>query len=109
MTLADCLQLFADDPQTDGIVLIGEIGGLEEEQAADAMQRLRPAKPVVAYVAGRHAPPRRRMGHAGAVLSDGDNDVAAKQDTLRKAGITVVEHAHLIGRTMKMCQTGRGP
>ena len=82
----DCLKLFMDDDETEGVILVGEIGGNEEETAADYLRGARPAKPVVALVAGRHAPPERRMGHAGAFTLSGHGHAAAKIEALRAAG-----------------------
>ena len=96
----DVLRLFEQDPGTDAVILIGEIGGSEEELAA-AFVREQMTKPVVGFIAGRTAPPGKRMGHAGAIISGGSGTAAAKMDALRAAGITVVEGPHLLGRAMK--------
>jgi succinyl-CoA synthetase alpha subunit len=90
------LRLFQDDPGTDAIVLIGEIGGSAEERAA-AFVRDHVTKPVVAFVAGRTAPPGRRMGHAGAIVSGGKGTAAEKMQVLADAGIVVVESPAEIG------------
>ncbi len=95
----ELLTLFNDDPQTDGIILIGEIGGTDEEAAAAFVQR-HVAKPVVAFIAGRTAPPGRRMGHAGAIISGGEGDAQSKIDALEAAGIAVAESPAAIGQTM---------
>jgi succinyl-CoA synthetase alpha subunit len=92
----DMLRLFQDDPGTDAIVLIGEIGGSAEERAA-AFVRDHVTKPVVAFVAGRTAPPGRRMGHAGAIVSGGKGTAAEKMQVLADAGIVVVESPAEIG------------
>jgi len=84
----ELLELFAGDPQTHAIVVIGEIGGTDEEQAA-AYVRDRVTKPVVAFVAGRTAPPGKRMGHAGAIISGGEGTADSKIAALEAAGITV--------------------
>jgi succinyl-CoA synthetase alpha subunit len=97
----DCLKLFIDDDETEGVILIGEIGGNEEETAADYLSRHRPAKPVVALVAGRHAPPERRMGHAGAFTLSGRGQAAAKMEALRTAGVLIAENADLVAETMQ--------
>jgi len=86
----DALALFQDDPETEAIVLIGEIGGQDEVRAADYI-RAQVSKPVVAFVAGRTAPPDRRMGHAGAIISSGGETAAAKIEALRAAGVRVAD------------------
>jgi succinyl-CoA synthetase alpha subunit len=96
----DVLRLFEDDPGTDAVILIGEIGGSEEERAADFV-RDRMKKPVVGFIAGRTAPPGKRMGHAGAVISGGSGTAAAKIEAMRQAGITVVDSPHVLGQAMK--------
>ena len=97
----DCLRLFMDDDETEGVILIGEIGGNEEEAAADYLRRERPQKPVVALVAGRHAPLERRMGHAGAFTVFGQGDAAAKIEAMRSAGARIAENADLVAQTMR--------
>ena len=96
----DCLRLFARDPQTEGIVLVGEIGGSEEEDAA-AFIAAEVKKPVVAYIAGVTAPPGRRMGHAGAVISGGRGTAAAKIAALEAAGVHVVRSPADMGARMQ--------
>ncbi len=97
----DCLKLFFDDPDTDCVVLLGEIGGSDEEEAA-AYLRANPApKPVVAYIAGLHAPTERRMGHAGTVNVFGQGDAAAKIEALRDAGVTIADSPAEIGQTVR--------
>lgn len=86
----DVLELFERDPQTDAVVLIGEIGGTDEELAAEYI-RTRMSKPVVAFIAGRTAPPEKRMGHAGAIISGGTGTAAAKIAALQAAGVAVAE------------------
>ncbi len=93
------LQLFKDDAQTDAVVMIGEIGGTDEEEAA-AYIRESFDKPVVGFIAGRTAPPGRRMGHAGAIISGGHGTADEKMAAMRKAGIVVVESPALIGETV---------
>ncbi len=96
----DAVALFQDDPETEAIVLIGEIGGSDEEDAA-AWIKDNVTKPVVAFIAGRTAPPGRRMGHAGAIVSGGKGTADDKIKALREAGITVAESPALIGEAVK--------
>ena len=98
-SFVDALELFAEDPDTDGVVLIGEIGGSAEEEAAEYIER-EMDKPVFAFIAGRTAPPGRRMGHAGAIVSGGEGTAEAKFEALREAGAHVVENPGLIGETV---------
>ena len=95
----DCLRLFSEDDQTDGVVLIGEIGGSDEEQAAEFI-KAQVSKPVAAFIAGRTAPPGRRMGHAGAIISGGEGDAGSKIDALRRAGCHMSDSPAAIGQTM---------
>lgn len=99
-SFVDALRLFNDDPETHGIVLIGEIGGTAEEEAA-AFIKANVKKPVVGFIAGRTAPPGRRMGHAGAIISGGKGTAADKIAALQAVGIAVAESPALIGETMK--------
>lgn len=94
------LELLERDPQTEGIVLIGEIGGTEEEEAAAFIQA-HVRKPVWAFVAGRMAPTEKRMGHAGAVIAGGRGTAAEKMAALQAAGVTVIQSPAAIGRTVK--------
>ncbi len=96
----DALKLFKDDPQTEGVVMIGEIGGSAEEQAAEYIKK-EFGKPVAAFIAGRTAPPGRRMGHAGAIISGGKGTATEKIAALKEAGIFVSESPATIGETMK--------
>ena len=100
INFVDCLKLFNDDPQTDGIVLIGEIGGTEEEQAAQYLSSQSSSKPVVAYIAGQHAPGQRRMGHASAIIEHNAGSAAGKMELLAQTGVTVVESPVHIGATI---------
>jgi len=101
MGFIECIELFLDDPDTHGILLIGEIGGSEEEEAAAFLRSSKLNKPVAAFVAGRHAPPERRMGHAGAVDLYGDGGAEAKIDAFRSAAVEVAPNVARIGATMK--------
>ncbi len=96
----DVLREFEKDPETDAVIMIGEIGGTEEEQGA-AFVRDHMTKPVVGFIAGRTAPPGKRMGHAGAVISGGSGTAEAKNDAMREAGITVCDGPHVLGKVMK--------
>jgi len=95
----DCLKLFQEDPQTEAIVMIGEIGGDAEEQAA-AYAKENVSKPIVSFIAGQTAPPGRRMGHAGAIISGGRGTAAEKMSALQEAGIHVVKTPAEIGEKM---------
>lgn len=88
VSFVDALQMFTDDPQTEAVVLIGEIGGSAEEDAARFMEE-QMAKPVIGYIAGRTAPPGKRMGHAGAIISGSEGTAAAKMEALQRAGAKV--------------------
>ena len=101
MGFVDCLKLFFADPDTECVVLLGEIGGSDEEEAAAYLRDNKPPKPVVAYVAGLHAPTQRRMGHAGTVNVFGQGDAAAKIEALRAAGVTIASSAADIGLTVR--------
>jgi len=95
----DIIKLFMEDPETEAIVLIGEIGGTDEEAAGEWI-RDHGKKPVIAYIAGQTAPPGRRMGHAGAIIAGGKGGAREKMDFLAQCGVTVVESPAEIGRTV---------
>lgn len=99
-TMKDCLKLFQEDPETDGVVMIGEIGGQMEIEAALWAEK-NMTKPIVGFIAGQTAPPGRRMGHAGAIVSGGDDTAEAKMKILEESGITVAESVADIGEKMK--------
>ena len=99
-TFIDLLSLFKDDSQTDGVVMIGEIGGSAEEDSAQWIQNNNFDKSVVAFIAGQTAPPGRRMGHAGAIIAGGKGTAFDKMESLRNAGIAVCDSPAEIGKTM---------
>jgi succinyl-CoA synthetase alpha subunit len=100
MGFVNCLEMFNADPQTEGIVLIGEIGGTEEQDAARYIRETGIKKPVVALVVGRFAPPQRRMGHAGAFTTQASDDADGKIAALQDAGALIAPNAQLVGATM---------
>jgi len=100
MNFVDCLELFEADPATDGIIMVGEIGGADEEAAARYI-KAHVKKPVVAYIAGVTAPPGKRMGHAGAIISGGEGTAAAKFAALEKAGVKTVRSPAELGSAMQ--------
>ena len=102
----DCLQMFHDDPQTEGIIMIGEIGGSAEEEAAEYYAGLPNRKPMVGFIAGATAPPGKRMGHAGAIIAGGKGTAAAKFAAFRDAGINVCESPAELGSTMLQAMNG---
>ncbi|MEY4829526.1 MAG: hypothetical protein RLZZ562_1322 [Planctomycetota bacterium] len=96
----DCLELFQNDPGTEGIIMIGEIGGSAEEEACDfIMSNVK--KPVVGFIAGATAPPGKRMGHAGAIISGGKGTAADKKSAMARAGVHVCDTPSILGATMK--------
>ena len=101
----EALELFEADPETRAVVLIGEIGGTAEQEAAEYVAAM--SKPVVAFIAGASAPPGRRMGHAGAIIAGAAGTARAKQEALRAAGAVVVESPARIGETMREVLSGQ--
>ncbi len=100
LNFIDVLAMFAADQETEGVIMIGEIGGTDEVEAGRWIQANMPSKPVVAFIAGRTAPPGRRMGHAGAIIGGADDTAQAKMDALRACGITVAESPADLGSSM---------
>jgi succinyl-CoA synthetase alpha subunit len=100
LRFVECLELFMKDEKTEGIILIGEIGGTAEVDAANFIKKEKNSKPVVAFIAGATAPPGKRMGHAGAIVSSGAETAPEKIEALRLAGVNISESPAELGTTM---------
>jgi len=107
-TTKQAVEMLMNDPETDGIILIGEIGGTYEADAARWVRADGNRKPVVGFIAGQTAPPGRRMGHAGAIIGGADDTAAAKMRIMRENGIEVVDSPAEIGATMLKVMTAAG-
>lgn len=103
----DALDLFLNDPETQGIIMIGEIGGSAEEEGAEFYKRSKIKKPIAGFIAGVTAPPGRRMGHAGAIISGGKGSAQDKMEAMRSAGFTVTDNPAKLGETMLAAMQGK--
>ncbi len=97
----DCLKLFLDDEETEAILMIGEIGGTAEEEAAEFYAAQKKKKPIAGFIAGSTAPPGKRMGHAGAIISGGQGTAESKFAAMRKAGFAISESPATLGHAVK--------
>ena len=103
----DCLELFLDDDETKGIIMIGEIGGSAEEDTADFIKSSKTRKPITGFIAGVTAPPGKRMGHAGAIISGGKGTAEAKIEAMKSAGMRVADSPSALGTTMMAAMKAR--
>jgi succinyl-CoA synthetase alpha subunit len=102
----DVLEMFLADPKTESIVMIGEIGGSAEEDAAEFIRKSKVKKPIAGFIAGRTAPPGRRMGHAGAIISGGKGKAETKIEAMKRAGIAISDSPAALGKTLKRVLKG---
>ncbi|WP_119390291.1 succinate--CoA ligase subunit alpha [Taklimakanibacter lacteus] len=103
----DVLEMFLADPKTESIIMIGEIGGSAEEDAAEFIRKSKIKKPMAGFIAGRTAPPGRRMGHAGAIISGGKGKAETKIEAMKRAGIAISDSPAALGKTLKRVLKGK--